>query len=210
MNWFKLAGEHGAGDHGAVEGSGCAGINTKADDATRVRSDDQGRPCHQHFVCLGSDWARFEPASHWAVETESNVMPPRLRAAEDDSLLLHVIAYVHALPVPNQRQVVSINDTVVGSHAWPRPPRGRYCPLPGLGLELGPDRDFGPADNRPERERCLMPRPMKASTGFFGSQDDGHDLSLHGWLAVGATALMLDRPWIWAAEQPDATPEAMR
>ena len=70
---------------------------------------------------LGGGWARSEADFTWGIGAESQLVLPRLEAADDTILTLDVVPFVHAPELPRQRLIVSVNDTVVGSTALSRP-----------------------------------------------------------------------------------------
>jgi hypothetical protein len=70
---------------------------------------------------LGGGWARAEDDFTWGVGAESHLMFPRLAPADEYVLTLDVVPFIHAPELPNQRLIVSVNDTVVGSTQIARP-----------------------------------------------------------------------------------------
>lgn len=70
---------------------------------------------------LGGGWARAEPEFTWSIDTESHIILPRVKEADEFVLTLDVVPFVHVAELPSQRLIVSINDTVIGSSALSRP-----------------------------------------------------------------------------------------
>ena len=85
---------------------------------------------------LGDGWARAESGFTWAVDTQSQIMLPRLADADEYLLTLDVIPFVHPPELPAQRLIVSINDTVVGSTPLARPTLLGYR-IPGALIKGG-------------------------------------------------------------------------
>lgn len=87
---------------------------------------------------LGGGWARSEPEFTWGVGAESHLIFSQVKAADEYFLTLDVIPFIHGPELPNQRLIVSINDTVVGSCELSRPTLLGYR-FPGA-LARGSDR----------------------------------------------------------------------
>ena len=88
---------------------------------------------------LGGGWAQSEGKFTWSIGAESQLIFPSLEDADDYTLTLDVVPFVHPPELPNQRLIVSLNDTIVGSTALCRPTLLGYR-LPGA-LMLGRDRN---------------------------------------------------------------------
>lgn len=87
---------------------------------------------------LGGGWARSEGDFTWGIGAESHLLLPRLETADHYVLTLDVIPFVHTPRLPNQRLIVSVNDTVLGSTDLCRPTLLGYR-IPG-GLARRSDR----------------------------------------------------------------------
>ncbi|MFL5286329.1 MAG: hypothetical protein ACJ8AW_36475 [Rhodopila sp.] len=70
---------------------------------------------------LGGGWAQSEPEFSWVVGAESHLVFPRLAPADEYVLTIDVVPFIHLPELPNQRLIVSVNDTVVGSTHLSRP-----------------------------------------------------------------------------------------
>jgi hypothetical protein len=70
---------------------------------------------------LGGGWARSEPEFTWTIGSESHLLFPPLKPADEYVLTLDVIPFIHPPEAPAQRLIVSISDTVVGSCNLSRP-----------------------------------------------------------------------------------------
>lgn len=70
---------------------------------------------------LGGGWARAEAEFTWSIGAESHLIFPRFEAADEYVLTLDVVPFVNAPQLQNQRLIVSVNDTVVGSTELSRP-----------------------------------------------------------------------------------------
>jgi hypothetical protein len=70
---------------------------------------------------LGGGWARSEPEFTWSIGSESHLMFPPLKPADEYVLVLDLIPFIHPPEAPAQRLIVSINDMVVGSSDLSRP-----------------------------------------------------------------------------------------
>ncbi|HET6608368.1 MAG TPA: hypothetical protein VFG62_16950, partial [Rhodopila sp.] len=70
---------------------------------------------------LGGGWARSEPEFTWGIGAESHLVFPRVGAADEYILTIDLIPFVHQPELPDQRLIVSVNDTVLGSAQVSRP-----------------------------------------------------------------------------------------
>jgi hypothetical protein len=70
---------------------------------------------------LGGGWARSEPEFTWGIGAESHLVFPRIGSADEFILTIDLIPFVHPPELPNQRLVLSVNDTVLGSTHLSRP-----------------------------------------------------------------------------------------
>ena len=113
---------------------------------------------------LGGGWARSEPDFTWATGAESHIVLPRLQAADEYILTLDVVPFVHAPELPNQRLIVSVDDTVVGSSELSRPTLLGYRILTAM-------------TSPPERVLITLQHPDAARPKDFGGNGDDRQLS---------------------------------
>jgi hypothetical protein len=70
---------------------------------------------------LGGGWAQSEAGFTWGIGTESHLIFPQLKTADEYILTLDVIPFVRSPRLPFQRLIVSINDIAIGSSEISRP-----------------------------------------------------------------------------------------